>query len=288
MSGLLGTLLPHISKLGLLVYKLFVFGCFTTFVLVTDIPNNVKITHILKFSKSYLHVEKWGPFWWRGTAGWSEAGGFDCWAHSCTWPYFLMGQKGLAGPQRVSHICWAASPMSPSVSTLEPSSDHCEQKHDTWKKKKIINYTIAKTTQSIGKWQNFLHIQYSHLMMANMELKFLHSRQCKAILMKCFTVFIRLSWLGSLVTSVATQKVSWLMASSKRFRLFELDFDRSLNRSSMYSVGSMAQKSSKARMESCVATSTVLSCSKEIWLSRNRSWASSSEHNVSVSMLLFR
>lgn len=139
-------------------------------------------------------------------------------------------------------------------------------------------------------WYNLLHIYYSpsHLMMANMELKFLHSRQCRAILMKCLMVFMRFSWLDSRVTSVATQKVSWLMASSKRFRLADPVLERSLNRSSMYSVGSMAQKSSKARMESWVATSTVLSCNKEICPSRSRSWASSSEHNVSVSMLLFR
>lgn len=121
------------------------------------------------------------------------------------------------------------------------------------------------TTEFVNKNQEI------HLMMANMELKFLHSRQCRAILMKCLMVFMRLSWLGSRVTSVATQKVSWLMASSKRFRLAELVLERSLNRSSMYSVGSMAQKSSKARMESCVATSTVLSCNKEIWPSRRRS-----------------
>ncbi|TNN61693.1 hypothetical protein EYF80_028055 [Liparis tanakae] len=108
-----------------------------------------------------------------------------------------------------------------------------------------------------------------------------------AILMKCLMVFMRLIWLGSRSTSVATQKVSWLMASSKRFRLAEPVLERSLKRSSMYSVGSMAQNSSKARMDSCVATSTVLSCSREIWPSRRRSWASSSEHSVSVSMLLF-
>lgn len=83
--------------------------------------------------------------------------------------------------------------MSPLVSTLEPSSDRCEQKHDKWGKKN--KKKLFKQFQRLLKAeeQNFLHIQYSHLMMANMELKFLHSRQCRAILMKCFIVFIRFS-----------------------------------------------------------------------------------------------
>ena len=40
---------------------------------------------------------------------------------------------------------------------------------------------------------------------------------------------------------------------------------------STYSVEAMFLKSSKSLMESCAATSTVLSCSRLIWLSRRRS-----------------
>lgn len=166
-----------------------------------------------------------------------------------------------------------------------------------------------------------------HLMMANMELKFLHSLQCRAILMKCLMVLILFTEFGSLKISVATQKVSWFITSSKRFRFPRLRGESSLKRSSTYlrvktdsvlnlyvwkslwifhsfsvtvhkwselglgatySVGSMLRKSSKSLMESWAATSMVLSCSREIWLSLRRSWASSSEHNVSVSMLFFR
>lgn len=154
--------------------------------------------------------------------------------------------------------------------------------------------------------------------MANMELKFLHSLHCRAILMKCLMVFILFRALGSFKISEATQNVSWFITSSNCFRL-RLPIDvSSLNKSSTYlqqygffystpnctihkgqenksekpkspySVDSMFLKSSKSLMESWAATSMVLSCNSEIWLSLRRSWASSSEHSVSVSMLFFR
>lgn len=72
------------------------------------------------------------------------------------------------------------------------------------------------------------------LIMANMELKFLHSRQCRAILMKCLMVFILFRALGSFKISEATQKVSLFITSSNCFRLPLPIEVSSLNRSSTY------------------------------------------------------
>lgn len=70
--------------------------------------------------------------------------------------------------------------------------------------------------------------------MANMELKFLHSRQCRAILMKCLMVFILFRALGSFKISEATQKVSSFITPSNCFR-FPLPIEvSSLNKSSTY------------------------------------------------------
>lgn len=72
------------------------------------------------------------------------------------------------------------------------------------------------------------------LIMANMELKFLHSRQCRAILMKCLMVFILFRALGSFKISEATQKVSLFITSSNCFRLPLPIEVSSLNKSSTY------------------------------------------------------
>lgn len=83
-----------------------------------------------------------------------------------------------------------------------------------------------------------------------MELKFLHSRQCKAILMKCLMVFILFRALGSFRISVATQKVSWFITSSNCFRLPLPIEESSLNKSSTY----LRTMTKKLRVSSCTMT----------------------------------
>lgn len=86
-----------------------------------------------------------------------------------------------------------------------------------------------KDTNSRGE---VLH--WTNLIIANMELKFLHSLQWRAILMKCLMVFILFRVLGSFKISVATQKVSWFITSSNCFRLPLPTEESSLNKSSTY------------------------------------------------------
>lgn len=83
-----------------------------------------------------------------------------------------------------------------------------------------------------------------------MELKFLHSLQCKAILMKCLMVFILFRALGSFRISVATQKVSWFITSSNCFRLPLPIEESSLNKSSTY----LRTMTKKLRVSSCTMT----------------------------------
>lgn len=114
---------------------------------------------------------------------------------------------------------WTGSP-DDVVNGDPPSKLICQQR---WSKCRM------KDTNSRGE---VLH--WANLIIANMELKFLHSLQWRAILMKCLMVFILFRVLGSFKISVATQKVSWFITSSNCFRLPLPTEESSLNKSSTY------------------------------------------------------
>lgn len=101
-----------------------------------------------------------------------------------------------------------------------------------------------KPASSSVSWQNHTEIfVQTYLIIANMELKFLHSFIMKCNFnVKCLIIFIRLSWFDSVKISEATQNVSfWFtMSSSKFFSSESIScFGLNLKRSSIYSVGSI-------------------------------------------------
>lgn len=140
------------------------------------------------------------------------------------------------GLDEADSMSWRGRKRGEAGSSDDVRNETCGQRKVGSSQKKKPGFDVSatlKTEANMRKWRNSVS-HWAHLMIANMELKFLHSRQCRAILMKCFMVFILFMALGSFRISEATQKVSWFITSSNCFRLPLPVEDSNLYKSSTY------------------------------------------------------